>query len=370
MRILIYSHPPYAQTGFGTVIRNLHRHLAKEHEVFILPIVCDPSQTIKVNDAIILSAPGPLEHSWKWVKHWVEELHIDLVIQHFDIWMLKGGWIKEISCPVITYAPVDCTPLPDGFIETTEGAKLNIAMSKFAEDHFLANNMPCRYIPHGVDLELFNFVEGAKKQIFGDGFIVGIFSTNGSIRKNIAGQMQAFKIFSENAPDAKLYMHMQSHKSTPDSIDIYRYAVRLGIENKIITPNPMQYAAGIPDSALPQLYSGIDVMLQCSLGEGFGLPILEAQACGVPVIGTQCSAITEIIGNGGITISEGVPITFAYSLSSMFMPQPKAIAAALYDVYASPFLRNTLAVNALNNAQQYSWEKLWPLWDDALASCF
>ena len=91
---------------------------------------------------------------------------------------------------------------------------------------------------------------------------------------------------------------------------------------------------------------------------------------GVPVIGTQCSAITEIIGNGGITISEGVPITFAYSLSSMFMPQPKAIAAALYDVYASPFLRNTLAVNALNNAQQYSWEKLWPLWDDAIASCF
>ena len=369
MRILIYSHPPYAQTGFGTVIRNLHSHLKEKHNVYIAPIVLNPGTPIRTEGATILSMPGGLTHSPKWIKYWVETLKIDLVIQHFDVWVLPEKWIKDIPCPVITYAPVDSTPLPLNFVESVEGAVLNIAMSKFAEEHFLAEKLPTKYIPHGVDLNIFKRSEQAKKDIGEDNFIVGIVATNGSIRKNIAGQLRAFQLFSQIAPNAKLYLHTQVAKSTPDSIDIGEYAKRLGIEDKLLITTPEDYAVGMPDQHVAYIYSCFDVLLQCTLGEGFGLPILEAQACGVPVIGTNFSAIPEIIGNGGITVKEGTPITFSYSLSSMFMPDPKAISQALCDIYNFPELRKHLSLNAVKNAETYSWDKIWPLWDEAIASC-
>lgn len=61
---------------------------------------------------------------------------------------------------------------------------------------------------------------------------------------------------------------------------------------------------GMPDTHIADLYRAADVLLSPSMGEGFGLPIAEAQACGCPVITQDCSSMSELTING-IAIEPG-----------------------------------------------------------------
>jgi glycosyltransferase involved in cell wall biosynthesis len=55
---------------------------------------------------------------------------------------------------------------------------------------------------------------------------------------------------------------------------------------------------GLPDHRMAQLYSAFDVLLAASYGEGFGIPVVEAQACGTPVIVSDFTAQPELCGAG------------------------------------------------------------------------
>jgi glycosyltransferase involved in cell wall biosynthesis len=57
---------------------------------------------------------------------------------------------------------------------------------------------------------------------------------------------------------------------------------------------------GVPDYVMARIYSRTDVLLSATAGEGFGLPVLEAQACGTPVIVSDFSAQPELVGDGWV----------------------------------------------------------------------
>ena len=76
-------------------------------------------------------------------------------------------------------------------------------------------------------------------------------------------------------------------------------ATRLGITDAVAYPDGYSYDLGlITEQQMVNWYSGIDVLTACSYGEGFGLPLIEAQACGVPVITTDGSTMSELCGAG------------------------------------------------------------------------
>lgn len=368
MKIIIYSHPPNAGTGFATVTKNLIKHLSKEHEIFVVPVAGYQGLPMKLEDFTMLTSPGPVATSARWTIEWAKRISADVIIQHFDVWMLKAAWAKDAPCKVITYAPVDCTPLPDNFVESCEGAYTNVAMSHFAEKHFKAVNMPVEYIPHGVDTTLFKKVANAREQIGlpEDKFIVGIVATNGSIRKNLGGQLTAFAKFAQKK-DVLLYMHTQAKRSNNEAIDLLYLVNKLGIEDKVIFSDPDSYAIGVPEEVMPMIYSCFDVLLQCSLGEGFGLPILEAQACDVPIIGTDCSAIKEVIGGGGLTVNATL-LFMPYYLSNIAVPDINDIIEKLSYMHnqktCGDFKR--WQKHAVENAETYDWSHIFPLWDKLL----
>ena len=369
MNILIYSHPPFAGTGFGTVVNALANHLKKEHTVYIACVAAHYGLPIEHNGCVILTCPGPVAKTWKWAAKWAKDLSIDVVIQHFDIWMLPAGWIEKMPCPVITYAPVDCNPLPDNFEASCIGATMNVAMTRYAQGLFEEAGMPSVYIPHGVDTNIFKRDEQAREKlgISAETFVVGIVATNGSLRKNLGGQMQAFASFAKDKNDVMLYMHTQAKKTHPEALDLGYLATKLGIAEKVSFTDPESVALGIPQEFLPTVYSAFDVMMQCSLGEGFGLPIIEAQACGVPVIGTDHPVISEVIGN---TLGCGccVPVDqlfMPYYMSSVSVPRFEQIVGALESYYGYKSKNSPVA-----NAQQYDWQRIFPLWDDLLSKLF
>jgi len=369
MNILIYSHPPFAGTGFGTVVNALANHLKKDHNVYIACVAAHYGLPIEHNGCVILTCPGPVAKTWKWAAKWAKDLSIDVVIQHFDVWMLPAGWIEKMPCPVITYAPVDCNPLPDGFEASCIGATMNVAMTRYAQELFEEAGMPNVYIPHGVDTNIFKKDEQAREKlgIPAETFVVGIVATNGSLRKNLGGQMQAFASFAKDKDNVMLYMHTQAKKTHPEALDLGYLAYKLGIADKVIFTDPESMALGIPQEYLPTIYSAFDVMMQCSLGEGFGLPIIEAQACGCPVIGTDHPVINEIMGNGGSIVLTN-ELFMNYYMSNISVPVEADIIEELYGFYTKIY--GNINVKAIANASCYDWQCIFPLWDDLLSKLF
>jgi len=117
-------------------------------------------------------------------------------------------------------------------------------------------------------------------------------------RKSFPEAMEAFAMFSKDHPEARLYLH--SYASTefggPHLIEMGKH---FGIEEKLRVANPQMTLAGdYDDDLMRQLYGTMDVLLSPSQGEGFGICVVEAQAVGIPVIVTDFSAQSELVGAG------------------------------------------------------------------------
>lgn len=100
---------------------------------------------------------------------------------------------------------------------------------------------------------------------------------------------------------------------------------------------------GQPDKAtLVKLYNAADILLAPSLYEGFGITVLEAMACGLPVITSNVSSLPEVVGDAAITTD---PLDV------------EAICAAVKQIFAAGGDRQRLIAKGLHRSQQFSWEK-------------
>jgi glycosyltransferase involved in cell wall biosynthesis len=118
-----------------------------------------------------------------------------------------------------------------------------------------------------------------------------------------------------------------------EGVNIPRLIGAVGIDpQRVRYPHPVHFRNGIPQDAIAQMYSAADVQLLTSMGEGFGIPAVESQACGTPVIVSDFSAQAELIGPH----SKTVPVQRVwdeYQVSFFGIPNVPAIATALQEVY-------------------------------------
>lgn len=98
----------------------------------------------------------------------------------------------------------------------------------------------------------------------------------------------------------------------------------------------------IKDDQLVCLMQNADIFFFPSLFEGFGLPVIEAMACGVPVVASKNTSITEIAGSAAMLINPHKPLQ---------------MAAALSKIIDSPVLRKSLVSKGLVRASTFSWQK-------------
>lgn len=114
-------------------------------------------------------------------------------------------------------------------------------------------------------------------------------------------------------------------------------------ENGIQDIRPLLRLPGyIPNTDLPAVYSGASVFLYTSLRESFGIPILEAMACGTPVITSATSAIPEVAGEGAILVN----------------PENTAeIAARITELEQNAAVHASAVGYGLERVKMFSWEK-------------
>ncbi|MEG1645046.1 MAG: glycosyltransferase family 1 protein [Alistipes sp.] len=104
----------------------------------------------------------------------------------------------------------------------------------------------------------------------------------------------------------------------------------------------LRFSGYIPNSDLPALYNGASAFLYTSLRESFGIPLLEAMACGTPVISSNTSAIPEIAGEGALLVD---PLC------------AEAIANALLRLEQDSSFRTAQVTYGLERVKRFSWEQ-------------
>ncbi len=103
----------------------------------------------------------------------------------------------------------------------------------------------------------------------------------------------------------------------------------------------VQFLDYVPDNLMPAIYKEAVALVFPSLYEGFGMPPLEAMACGCPVIASNTAAVMEVCENAALYINP-------YN--------PKSITQALQKLIYNPILLNQLKEKGLKQAQKFSWD--------------
>jgi len=104
----------------------------------------------------------------------------------------------------------------------------------------------------------------------------------------------------------------------------------------------VNFIGWVPEEDKPPLYSGASLFVFPSLYEGFGLPVVEAMACGTPLIASKASSLPELVGEGGL----------------LFDPHdPGELKEAMIGLLSDEQLASDLRAKGLKRAGDFSWER-------------
>ena len=273
------------------------------------------------------------------LHHFDGDRNAGYIITLQDVWTFTSDSLREMH--VASWVPVDHNPAPPavvGYFART-GA-VPIAMSRFGMEALEYQDLHPLYVPHGIDTKVFAPRSSSERAEFRrllklpeDAFVVGMVAANAGnspSRKAFPEVFQAFARFRQKRPSAKLYLH--TRMKTSDGLDLPYLASNFGIERDIIWVDQGALWLGeIAADQMAAIYSVMDVLVNPSYGEGFGIPIIEAQACGVPVIVADNSSMPELVGGGWLVPC--TPFWNEYQKSFYGRPDVAEIEAALHKAY-------------------------------------
>lgn len=369
MKILLLGDSPYITTGFGRVNARALAILSNFHEVYILG-----GQDTEERGSHFFPTTDIDPMGWSQVERVYSEVQPDAIHVIADpatvmAWLLQ----KDVfQTPTFAYMPVEGAPLNGYWTQMfTDPRNKNVnyyTTSQFGVDTLRGAGIDSRLIYHGVSDE-FTYrddreLRDKQRHAVGwepDWFVVMSVAQNVE-RKQWPRLLEAMKYVRKSDPSVYLYAH-----TTPWDMgrlgghDLIQLASQIGVSDRVIFNERLaDRNHGVPivgsdQPGLVDLYNMADAFALFSEVEGFGIPLVEAMKCGLPVATTGYAAGAEVVGDAGITVE---PFEYVWNKTHARYAHvdPKDIAKAILKM-RNPEVRKKMISRGLERGEIFTWDE-------------
>jgi len=350
-RLVWVGSAPGNSWGLSIVTRELMKRLDGFEKIIVCPDPA-PRESIRTPSYTVYSA-------WKddGIIHHVRNLDPDIIVlYHPTQWLnryvdAKGrsDWVDMI--PTIAYVTVEMEPVFDYFFDKLWQLQPDkvISPSKWSADIFKKEGFETDHLYHGVDERLFHPMPHVRQER--EGFIYGTVARNDR-RKNIPYAIKALSKMRDrenvslnlvcSAQDVKMGDNLEiigKLYDIRDRIDFYEYNT---------------FGATLDTAYMAAVFNYFDVHLLPTGGESFGLPFLEAMACGIPNIAMDLPVLREIYGDA----IEYVPSVYnrITEMGELPIPDVDILVEKMELLRTDEGHRNALVEKGIETSKKYTWE--------------
>jgi len=397
MKILIFSQNPKLPSGMARVGSEIAKQLSKYHEV-IYQAQSGNEYGEDWHGCELWGNPisgGEMDVGMQILAQRVRQVKPDVFFTNLNYHQLNGlppvlnGTHTQIDKKVmcIIHSAIESTrPVPGLYRMIIEGHKNDVYFVPFTKSHLemwkedreMKDFVPT-YIPHGVDHSVFrehppSVVDQFRRQttnLSPDNFVF-LFVGENWRRKRIDLMLEAFRKFKEEANgNSKMVLCTSPGPSHGNSLfyggwniasgpqspqpDLLLESTGLKLGEDVIMVK-MSPVTRMPDEQLAQMYSAADCLVLPTMAEGFGLPLIEAGACGTSSIVTDTPNTRWVIGNGALFI-DTVQNNYLRMGAVLKEPSVEDMKEKMLRIYEDDELRSELADNAKERASDFSWRR-------------
>ena len=377
----VSDHPGFKHVGQSRVTREFCSRLVEPFDVHVAGYGNPPEDHIAEYN---INYPVHVIERWNTNQliEVISNVDPDIIFLSHDIWMfpkLPDIKSKFPNKKVVAYVTVDGEPFSNKWKYILDCCDFVVTPSQYGKSTIQSDyfDVPIDVVPYGVNTSPKAFCPVRDKMVLKkeihdksyedrnsynfetEGRFVAFSLGQSQTRKNWTAARDAWRIFAEGKNDV-LYIAV-IHGTTRDNRD-KEWGVQLGDYDPyefVKTPQCILIDYCLPDRFMLSFMQASDVLLFPTIGEGFGLPVLEAMACGcVPVV-TNFSSVTDFCnGNNSFLLNDWVPWVAQWDVKRAVV-NPKSMAINIqiaYDMWKAGLL-NCKSVDAVATAKKYSWDK-------------
>ena len=394
--IAILSDSPFLTTGYSdqskilanTLVENGHNVTFYAHtytgQNILPPVTFEDGRQLKFR----IVGQGRAPYFQDLLPIYLKQDKIEIFIILLDTFMLFDWILRTDLSPAKTvfWFPSDGGGgMPLGCEEILKRIHAPIAMAKFGQEQCRKmHGLNVGYIPHAIEIANYYPLSPEKRkelrQKWGidDKFVIGVVARNQG-RKMLDRTIKVMAEYAKLNPDAILLMHCDP-QDPAQVFPIDALIKRYKIENRVLFTGT-KYFKGYNYKDMVDVYGMMDVFLLTTSGEGFGIPLIEAEACGVPVLATDYTTTRELViepyaGLGinlvGTTEEENPNVhceevidgtlTGSWAVERGICSIKDAVKKLDY-LFKNPEERIKMGKNGINNVRvNYNWEVVGKQW--------
>ncbi len=387
MRLLCISEYAARGSGYTTILRGLLGEWERRgHHIVTLAFDYDGSEHPHAS-AIVPTDPSKIGGQWLHVRAGFRPEIIVVIFDlslHHTLRALQNGGV-----PYIGVFPIESDPLihPSEWTNTVDMMAAALCESRFGTELLNAQGIRARWLPIGIDPfwrpPTTDEREAARAAWnVADRFVVLTVADNQE-RKNLPAHFAAITLLRGGRlewPPLSGHRRQLSRGQTAENAywvlntkrrpkqlghTIFELSQRFGLQGHCLILEH-ERDGGLEPERLRELYWVADACLLLSKAEGLGLPVLEAMATGVPVVGTDCTGIAESLGGGTHGLLVGAEYVHIDPFHNQYRRWADPLQAAGHLAAIARRRPDRLIRNALEYAGRLTWERAGDIFEEVL----